>query len=134
MDEEISIGDYVLTGGELAAMVVIDAVIKAFARCFGIGSVCDGGFLFSTLFWSIPSIPGPSISEGAWFRRFCFPETISDLLVETERGSQANMDPDDRISWPRPISSEEDRKLLEEILRIERVSKRESRAGMMNSL
>ncbi len=27
-DEEISIGDYVLTGGELAAMVVIDAVAR----------------------------------------------------------------------------------------------------------
>ena len=28
IDEEISIGDYVLTGGELAAMVVIEAVIR----------------------------------------------------------------------------------------------------------
>lgn len=28
IDEEISIGDYVLTGGELAAMVVIDAVSR----------------------------------------------------------------------------------------------------------
>lgn len=28
VDEEISIGDYVLTGGELAAMVVVDAVVR----------------------------------------------------------------------------------------------------------
>ena len=28
MDEEWSIGDYVLSGGDLAAMVVIDAVIR----------------------------------------------------------------------------------------------------------
>ena len=28
MDEELSIGDYVLSGGELAAMVVIDAVTR----------------------------------------------------------------------------------------------------------
>ena len=28
MDEEISIGDFVLTGGELAAMVVADAVAR----------------------------------------------------------------------------------------------------------
>ncbi len=27
-DEEISIGDYVLTGGELAAMVVVDSVVR----------------------------------------------------------------------------------------------------------
>jgi tRNA (guanine37-N1)-methyltransferase len=28
VDEEVSIGDYVLTGGELAAMVVVDAVVR----------------------------------------------------------------------------------------------------------
>jgi len=28
IDEEISIGDYVLTGGEIPAMVVIDAVVR----------------------------------------------------------------------------------------------------------
>jgi tRNA (guanine37-N1)-methyltransferase len=28
VDQEISIGDYVLTGGELAAMIVIDAVAR----------------------------------------------------------------------------------------------------------
>ena len=28
MDEEVSIGDYVLTGGELAALVVVDAVAR----------------------------------------------------------------------------------------------------------
>ena len=28
VDEEISIGDYVLTGGELAAMVIADAVTR----------------------------------------------------------------------------------------------------------
>ena len=32
VDEEISIGDYVLTGGELGAMVIVDAV----------GRLCDG--------------------------------------------------------------------------------------------
>jgi tRNA (guanine37-N1)-methyltransferase len=34
-DEEISIGDYVLTGGELAAMVVIDAVSRHVAGVLG---------------------------------------------------------------------------------------------------
>ena len=28
VDEEISIGDYVLSGGEIAASVVIDAILK----------------------------------------------------------------------------------------------------------
>lgn len=35
VDEEISIGDYVLTGGELAAMVVIDAVVRLIPGVLG---------------------------------------------------------------------------------------------------
>ena len=35
VDEEISIGDYILTGGELAAMVVIDAVSRLLPSVLG---------------------------------------------------------------------------------------------------
>jgi tRNA (guanine37-N1)-methyltransferase len=35
VDEEISLGDYVLTGGELAAMVVIDAVVRQMPGALG---------------------------------------------------------------------------------------------------
>src|SRR5688500_418556 len=35
IDEEISIGDYVLSGGELAAMVVIDAVVRQLPGVLG---------------------------------------------------------------------------------------------------
>ena len=35
VDEEISIGDFVLTGGELAAMVVIDAVVRLLPGALG---------------------------------------------------------------------------------------------------
>jgi len=35
VDDEISIGDYVLTGGELAAMVVIDAVVRQIPGVLG---------------------------------------------------------------------------------------------------
>jgi tRNA (guanine37-N1)-methyltransferase len=35
IDEEISIGDYVLSGGELAAMVVIDAVVRQLPGALG---------------------------------------------------------------------------------------------------
>src|SRR4030042_902147 len=35
IDEEISIGDYVLTGGELAALVLVDAVARLLARALG---------------------------------------------------------------------------------------------------
>tara|TARA_R110002049_G_scaffold82038_3_gene208759 strand:- start:5243 stop:5680 length:438 start_codon:yes stop_codon:yes gene_type:complete len=35
MDEELSIGDYVLSGGELAAMVVVDAVARQLEGVLG---------------------------------------------------------------------------------------------------
>ena len=35
VDEEVSIGDYVLTGGELAAMVIIDAVSRQIEGVLG---------------------------------------------------------------------------------------------------
>ena len=35
MDEELSIGDYVLSGGELAAMVVVDAVTRQLPGVLG---------------------------------------------------------------------------------------------------
>ena len=35
IDDEISIGDYVLSGGELAAMVVIDCVVRQLPGCAG---------------------------------------------------------------------------------------------------
>ncbi|MDD2463274.1 MAG: tRNA (guanosine(37)-N1)-methyltransferase TrmD [Desulfobulbus sp.] len=37
VDEEVSIGDYVLTGGELAALVVLDAVIRLLPGVLGCG-------------------------------------------------------------------------------------------------
>lgn len=35
VDEEISIGDYVLTGGELAAMVIIDSTVRLIPEVLG---------------------------------------------------------------------------------------------------
>jgi tRNA (guanine37-N1)-methyltransferase len=35
VDEEISIGDYVLTGGELPAMVLVDAVVRLIPGVLG---------------------------------------------------------------------------------------------------
>ena len=40
-DDQISIGDYVLTGGELAAMVVVDAVVRLIPGA--LGNVCSAG-------------------------------------------------------------------------------------------
>jgi tRNA (guanine37-N1)-methyltransferase len=45
VDEELSIGDYVLTGGELAAMVLIDAVARLLPGTLGgVGSTIEESF------------------------------------------------------------------------------------------
>ena len=44
MDEMISIGDYVLTGGEIAAMVVMDAVIRLLKGSITEGSADDESY------------------------------------------------------------------------------------------
>jgi len=44
VDEEISIGDYVLTGGELPAMVVIDAISRNIKGVINDESVADESF------------------------------------------------------------------------------------------
>ncbi len=50
VDEELSIGDYVLTGGELAAMVVIDVVARMLPDVVGrAGSVVDDSFYTARL-------------------------------------------------------------------------------------
>lgn len=44
VDEEISIGDYVLTGGELAAMVIADSIIRLQKNVLSKGSYEDDSF------------------------------------------------------------------------------------------
>lgn len=41
VDEEISIGDYILTGGELAALVLIDAISRLIPGVLGCGGAVD---------------------------------------------------------------------------------------------
>ena len=61
IDEEISIGDYVLTGGELPAMVVIDAVVRLIPGVLGDDNSAQEGVILLMDFWSIPIILDPQI-------------------------------------------------------------------------
>ena len=45
IERELSIGDYVLTGGELAALVVMDAVIRLIPGVLGGGEIESGRFV-----------------------------------------------------------------------------------------
>jgi tRNA (guanine37-N1)-methyltransferase len=116
IDEEISIGDYVLTGGELAAMVVIDAISRLLPGVLGSNrSAEDDSFSQSLLEYpqytrpfdfrgsDVPEIllSGDHSAISLWRRREALKRTAMrrpDLL------GQAHL-------------SEEDKKVLEEILR-----------------
>ena len=53
MDEEISIGDYILTGGEIPAMVIADALIRLIPGVLNVSSLEKNHFLKAC--WSIPN-------------------------------------------------------------------------------
>ena len=75
VDEELSLGDFVLTGGELAAMAVCDAVARYVPGVLGSSDSTDEERSPAGC-WSILSIPGPG-SLRAWRpRRFCSTATM----------------------------------------------------------
>jgi tRNA (guanine37-N1)-methyltransferase len=63
VDREISIGDYVLSGGEIAAMAVVDALTRLVCGVLGnSGSAADDSFFNGLL--SPPSYTRPEVFEG----------------------------------------------------------------------
>ncbi|HSE02330.1 MAG TPA: tRNA (guanosine(37)-N1)-methyltransferase TrmD [Burkholderiales bacterium] len=63
VDEEISLGDYVLTGGELAAMVVIDAVVRQMPGALG-DAESAGQDSFANGLLDCPHYTRPEVYEG----------------------------------------------------------------------
>jgi tRNA (guanine37-N1)-methyltransferase len=72
-DDELSIGDYVLTNGALPAMVVIDAVTRLLPGVLGDDS--------ATACWSIRNTPGRRNFAGCGCRTFWFPATTPRLKI-----------------------------------------------------
>lgn len=62
IDEEISIGDYVLTGGELPAMVLCDCVARYVDGVLADGSLVDESFADGLL--EYPQYTRPAVYEG----------------------------------------------------------------------
>ena len=62
VDEEISIGDYILTGGELAAMVMIDSITRLQPGCSGLCRFCRAGYI------QPGNVEAPTVHppEGVW--------------------------------------------------------------------
>lgn len=63
VDEEISIGDYILSGGETAAMVVIDAVSRLIPGVLGRDSHIEGESFYADLL-EYPQYTRPRVFEG----------------------------------------------------------------------
>jgi tRNA (guanine37-N1)-methyltransferase len=63
VDDEISIGDYILTGGELAAMVVIDSVSRLLPGVLGCSASADND-TFSRRLLKHPQYTRPRVFEG----------------------------------------------------------------------
>jgi tRNA (guanine37-N1)-methyltransferase len=62
VDLELSIGDYVLTGGELPALVVIDSVIRLLPGAIEVASVADESFSDGLL--EYPQYTRPAVFRG----------------------------------------------------------------------
>ncbi|MBX3055224.1 MAG: tRNA (guanosine(37)-N1)-methyltransferase TrmD [Anaerolineae bacterium] len=68
--DEISIGDYVLTGGELAAMVVVDAVVRLLPGALGAEGAAETDSHATGL------LEGPHYTKPANFRGWEVPEVL----------------------------------------------------------
>jgi len=80
ISDEISIGDYVLTGGELAAMVVIDAVVRQIPGVLGAAGAQDRDSHADGL------LEGPHYTRPAEFRGLGVPDVLkSGHHAEVER-------------------------------------------------
>jgi tRNA (guanine37-N1)-methyltransferase len=122
VDEEISIGDYVLTGGELAAMVIVDTVSRLLPGVLGSDrSAVEDSFFHSLLEY-------PQYTRPSNFRGSEVPEVLlsgNHTAVSLWRRREALK----RTSIRRPDLlakaqlSSEDKKLLEEILQQSRTDK-----------
>jgi tRNA (guanine37-N1)-methyltransferase len=115
VDEEISIGDYVLTGGELAAMVIIDALSRLLPGVLGSDRSAEEDSFFNSL------LEYPQYTRPFNFRGSCVPEVLlsgNHSAISFWRRRKAL----ERTSMERPDLlakaklSEEDKRLLEEIL------------------
>lgn len=62
IDEELSIGDYIMTGGEVASLAIIDAVIRLIPNAIKTESTLDESFSTSRL--EYPQYTKPAIFEG----------------------------------------------------------------------
>lgn len=97
-DEEISIGDYVLTGGELPAMVICDSVARYVDGVLAAGSLVDESFSDGLL--EYPQYTRPAVFNGV---------SVPEVLLS---GNHAEID-----KWRREQSEELTKKRRPDLLK-----------------
>ena len=114
VDEEISVGDYILTGGELPAMIIVDAVARLVSGVLG---NCDSA---ATESFSTGLLEYPQYTRPADFRGWRVPGVLlsgNHRLIDAWRRRESlrktALRRPDLLS--RAGLTEEDRKILEEI-------------------
>jgi tRNA (guanine37-N1)-methyltransferase len=70
VDEVISVGDYVLTGGEIPAMVVTDSIIRLLPGVLGKDESPPMNPTRNRAIWNIPNIPDRKIIEVGKFQKY----------------------------------------------------------------
>jgi len=75
VDEEISIGDYILTGGELPAMVITDAVVRLIPGVLKKSEATETES-FSTLNSQLPTLEYPQYTRPENFRGLKVPQVL----------------------------------------------------------
>ncbi|ETW96003.1 MAG: tRNA (guanine-N1)-methyltransferase [Candidatus Entotheonella factor] len=70
IDAELSIGDYVLTGGEIPAMVLVDAVARMIPQVLGDAQSAEDDSLFDGL------LQGPVYTRPVEFETWCVPDVL----------------------------------------------------------
>jgi tRNA (guanine37-N1)-methyltransferase len=109
--DELSIGDYVLTGGELPAMVVVDAVVRCLPGVLGVEDAAETDSHATGL------LEGPHFTRPERFRQWVVPEVLRSghaANIARWRREQAL-----RRTWQRrpellltAVLSEEDKRFL----------------------
>ncbi len=125
VNQEISIGDYVLTGGELAAMVLIEAISRLLPGVLGSDRSAQEDSFFQSL------LEYPQYTRPSNFRGMEVPEVLlsgNHAAIERWRKREAlrrTMDRRPDLLTKASLSSE-DKKLLEEILLQNKTDKAEN--------
>ena len=84
--EEVSIGDYVLSGGEIAAMALIDACVRLLPGRDGQGRIPGADESFSDGLLEYPQYTRPQTFEGRRSRKSCFRRSCQGRGLAAGRG------------------------------------------------